>query len=229
MQRTQSTKSPRKQRKALYTVSAHLRHKLISAPLSRELASSKGVKTLPLRKGDTVRIMRGDHKGFEGKISRVDLKKYRVYVEGLTREKVDGTTIFVPVHPSKVMIKNLNLDDKWRKRTIERKISSRHEALEQPKEAVAEAAKEVNVSVEAKNVETAEKEALTEKTAKKTQTSRKKPAKRRIKQSSKEKEEKAEAKAVETQTHEIADESALKSKKKPRTAHKTTAKKNEGE
>jgi len=56
--------------------------------------------------------------GFEGKISRVDLKNYHVYVEGLTREKVDGTTIFVSIHPSKIMIKTLNLDDKWRKAVV---------------------------------------------------------------------------------------------------------------
>jgi large subunit ribosomal protein L24 len=65
--------------------------------------------------------MRGDHKGFEGKVSRVDLKRYRVYLEGLTREKVDGTTVFVALHPSKVMIKNLNLDDKVRKAVLDRK------------------------------------------------------------------------------------------------------------
>ena len=121
MQATRSVKSPRKQRKLLYNAPAHLRHKLMAAPLSPELSASKGAKTLPVRKGDTVRIMRGDHKGFEGKISRVDLKNYKIYVEGLTREKVDGTNIFISVHPSKVLVKNLNLDDKWRKAIVERK------------------------------------------------------------------------------------------------------------
>jgi large subunit ribosomal protein L24 len=121
MQTTTRVKSPRKQRKLLYNAPAHLRHKLMASPLSPKLTASKSVKTLPVRKGDTVRIMRGDHKGFEGKISRVDLKNYRIYLEGLTREKVDGTTIFLPVHPSKVMIKNLNLSDKWRKAIVERK------------------------------------------------------------------------------------------------------------
>ena len=121
MQTTTRIKSPRKQRKLLYNAPAHLRHKLMAAPLSQKLTASKSVKTLPVRKGDTVRIMRGDHKGFEGKISRVDLKNYQIYLEGLTREKVDGTTIFLPVHPSKVMIKNLNLSDKWRKAIVERK------------------------------------------------------------------------------------------------------------
>jgi large subunit ribosomal protein L24 len=93
----------------------------MSAPLSRELVASRGAKTLPVRKGDTVRIQRGDNKGFEGKVSRVDLKAFRIYMEGLTREKVDGTNIFLPVHPSKVEIRNLNLDDKRRKAILDRK------------------------------------------------------------------------------------------------------------
>jgi large subunit ribosomal protein L24 len=128
MQATKRVKNPRKQRKRLYNAPAHLRHKLMAAPLSPELISSKGAKSLPVRKGDTVRVMRGDHAGFEGKVSRVDLKRYRIFLEGLTREKVDGTNIFVSVHPSKIMIKNLKLDDKWRKAVVERKME-----LESPK------------------------------------------------------------------------------------------------
>jgi len=66
-------------------------------------------------------IMRGDRKGSEGKVTQIDRKKYRLFVEGATREKVDGTTTFIPIHPSKVMITRLNLDDKWRKKILERK------------------------------------------------------------------------------------------------------------
>jgi large subunit ribosomal protein L24 len=112
---------PGKQRKMLYNAPHHIRQKIMAAPLSPELIASKGVKSLPIRKGDTIQITRGDNKGFEGKISRVDLKRYRIFIEGLTREKVDGTNIFSSVHPSKVMIKKLNLDDRWRKAIIERK------------------------------------------------------------------------------------------------------------
>jgi len=68
--------------------------------------------------GDTVRVMRGDRKGLEGKVTSVDQKKYRIFIEGVTREKVDGTTTLVPVHPSKVMITSLNLDDKWRRESL---------------------------------------------------------------------------------------------------------------
>jgi large subunit ribosomal protein L24 len=117
----QMTKNPSTQRKMLFNAPAHKRHKLMAAPLSPELLAQRGVKSLPVRKGDTVRITRGDHKGFEGKISRIDLKHYRVFLEGLTREKVDGTTVFVALHPSKIMIKALNLDDKARKAVLDRK------------------------------------------------------------------------------------------------------------
>ena len=134
MQDTKRIKNPGKQRKRLFNAPAHIRHKLMAAPLSKELTASKGAKTLPVRKGDTVQIKRGDNKGFEGKVSRVDLKAYRIYLEGLTREKVDGTNIFISVHPSKVQIRSLNLDDKWRKNILERKKSVEKTAkAEKPK------------------------------------------------------------------------------------------------
>jgi large subunit ribosomal protein L24 len=130
MQASKSVKNPGKQRQRLFNAPAHIRHKLMSAHLAPDLIKTHGIKSLPVRKGDTVRIMRGDREGFEGKISRVDLANYRVFIEGLTREKVDGTVIFVAVHPSKVLIKTLNLDDKWRKRTLQRKqpLEKREEA-----------------------------------------------------------------------------------------------------
>jgi large subunit ribosomal protein L24 len=137
----QATKNPGKQRKILFNAPAHKRHKLMGAPLSSELLAQKGVKTLPVRKGDTVRILRGDHKGFEGKVSRVDLKHYRVYIEGLTREKVDGTTVFVALHPSKILIKTLNLDDKVRKAVLARKKPIIKKAKKPQKKVEAEAAK----------------------------------------------------------------------------------------
>lgn len=115
------TVKPSKQRKRLFQAPDHIRYKHFAALLSPELRKSYGTRSLPVRSGDTVRVMRGDRKGFEGKVSRVDRRSYRIYVEGLTREKVDGTTVFVPVHPSKVMITKLNLEDKWRKKILERK------------------------------------------------------------------------------------------------------------
>ncbi len=184
MQALKPVTKPSKQRKRLYQAPDHIRYKLMAAPLSPELRASHEVKALPVRSGDTVRIMKGDHKGFEGKITRVDRGKYRIYVEGLTREKVDGTTIFVPVHPSKVMITKLNLDDKWRKRILERK-KARHLAKKEVTEKVVEKKREV--VVEEKIVEEKPKrrkkapvkKPRTKKARKKTEEKEKKPRKRK--------------------------------------------------
>ena len=126
------TIQPRKQHKMLHEAPSHVRSKLFSAPLSSTLKDTHRVSSIPIRTGDTVRIMRGDKKGVEGKVTKVDRSKYRLFVEGITREKVDGTAIQVPIHPSKVMITNLNLDDKRRRESL--KVEAPKEA-EKPAEA----------------------------------------------------------------------------------------------
>lgn len=151
---------PGKQRKMLYTAPLHIRQKIMASPLSPELIASKGVKSLPVRKGDTIQITRGDNKGFEGKISRVDLKRYRIFIEGLTREKVDGTNIFISIHPSKVMIKKLNLDDRWRKAIIERKnpinkIDKEKEVVKKPKKSTKKSSDQPKVEKNVKLVDKA--------------------------------------------------------------------------
>jgi len=170
MQTVKAVTKPAKQRKMLFQAQDHIRYKLFAAPLSPELRKSHGVKTIPVRSGDTVRIMRGDHKGFEGKIASVDRKKYRIYVEGLTREKVDGTTTFVPIHPSKVMITRLNLDDKWRKKILERKKEARKKLEEAAEKKVPEKVEEVKEEV----IE--EKVAVEEKPKRRRRKAPKKPA-----------------------------------------------------
>lgn len=129
------TTKPTKQRKRMYQASVSDRYKRFSAPLSAKLKESHGISSLPVRNGDTVMVMRGDRKGSEGKINQIDRKKYRIFIEGATREKVDGTTIPVPIHPSKVVITRLNLDDKWRKKVLERKASTEkaESSKEEPK------------------------------------------------------------------------------------------------
>jgi len=203
MQTTKPITKPSKQRKRFFQAPAHVRHKLLAAHLSPELRGFHIVKRFPVRTGDTVRIMRGDHKGFEGKISRVDLKSYSIYVEGLTREKVDGTTIFVPVHPSKVIVTHLNLDDKWRKEILETK----KEAFKKPKARMLPAKPkekpeekppeivEVEEAVEEKVV--AEKEAPAEEKAVVKREPKKRVAKRKRKIVKKKPAVKAETKAKE--------------------------------
>lgn len=120
MKRPKSAK-PRKQRKFLYVAPLHLRRKILASHLSKELIEKYKRRALPLRKGDEVQVMRGKFKGKTGKIARVNYKKYRVYVEGITRKRTVGTEAQVSLHPSKMKIINLNLDDKKRQKILERK------------------------------------------------------------------------------------------------------------
>jgi large subunit ribosomal protein L24 len=119
-----TSSKPSVQRKVLYNMPLHLRHKLFNAKLSKELVEKYGIKRLPVRVGDVVRIMRGDFAGHEGKVVNVDLKRVRIFVEGAQIKRSDGTPIYYPIHPSKVMIVKLDLSDKYRLKIIERRKGS---------------------------------------------------------------------------------------------------------
>ena len=153
------TSKPSKQRKRLFTAPLHVRYKILSAPLAPELREKYGFRSLPVRVGDKVQVMRGDFKGFEGKILSVDRKKFRITIEGITREKVDGTTINVPINPSKVMITELNLDDKWRRKIIERKSKAKEELKRRKEEEEKEKAKEEEKIKEIEEEETEKEKA----------------------------------------------------------------------
>jgi len=120
---------PKVQRKAFYNAPLHLRHKLVSAHLSRDLRDKLGIRSLPVVVGDRVMIMKGDYKGKTGKVVEVDLKGLWVKVEGITRKKADGTEVLVKFRPWNLLILDLNLKDKWRRRIIERR-GGRVEALQ---------------------------------------------------------------------------------------------------
>ena len=105
---------PRKQK--LYAASAplHSARKLVSGHLSKELRKKYGVRAVKLRKGDKVKIMRGDHKGKLGTIEEVSIKKRLIYVTGIELVRKDGTKSKVPLQPSKLQVTELELSDKYR-------------------------------------------------------------------------------------------------------------------
>ena len=114
------SKHPRKQRKKLFNAPIHIRRKMMAATLSEELREQYGRRSLPVRKGDVVKIMRGNYKGYVGKVVEVDYKKMRIAVEGVTIKKVDGKSVQRWIHPSNVMITKLELSDERRKKILER-------------------------------------------------------------------------------------------------------------
>jgi len=116
-----SSKQVSKQRKYRYNAPLHVKQGFISVHLSKELKEKYKTRALVSRKGDKVRILRGGFKGKSGKIDSINIKKEKIYVEGITISKKDGTKVPRPIHPSNLLILELNLDDKMRQKAIKRK------------------------------------------------------------------------------------------------------------
>ncbi|EYU29627.1 hypothetical protein ABFS83_12G019100 [Erythranthe nasuta] len=116
--------SRRKSRKAHFTAPSSVRRVLMSAPLSGDLRTKYNARSMPVRKDDEVQVVRGTYKGREGKVVQVYRKKWVIHIERITREKVNGSTVNVGIHPSKVVITKLRLD-KDRKSLLDRKAKGR--------------------------------------------------------------------------------------------------------
>ena len=112
---------PRKQRKYRFNAPLHIKQKFMRAHLSKELRKKYSKRNFSLRKGDNVKIMRGQFRNKHGKIERVNLKGTFVYITGIEVAKRDGTKTLFPIHPSNLMITELNMDDKIRQQMLERK------------------------------------------------------------------------------------------------------------
>ena len=108
------SKKPGKQRAKLAEMPLHQRKRLVCAHLSKELRESLKKRSLPVKKGDTVKIMRGKFRGKTGKVVRVDLRKARVYIEKITRKKTDGSEILVPFNASNLKIVSVDRSDEKR-------------------------------------------------------------------------------------------------------------------
>ncbi|MBI2564455.1 50S ribosomal protein L24 [Candidatus Woesearchaeota archaeon] len=109
-----SSKKPRKQHKYLAKAPLHIKSKFLQSHLSKELQKNHKIKTLRVRKGDKVKVMRGSFKGVVGEVMRVDVKRERVFVQGAEFAKKDGSKIVYPIHSSKLLIQELYLKDKKR-------------------------------------------------------------------------------------------------------------------
>lgn len=115
-----SSSQTRKQRKYVHNAPLHIKHKLVSSGLSSELKQKYNVRSLPVRKGDTVTIITGQFKGTSGKVTKISLARMYAHIEGAVIKKQNGSDSFYPIHPSNLKITELNLSDKLRVKKIER-------------------------------------------------------------------------------------------------------------
>jgi len=195
---------PRKQRKMLFNAPLHRRRKWLAAHLDEPLLLKYDRRSLPVIKGDTVKIMRGIFKGHVNKVIKVDVKRGFVEVEGAIMTKADGKKVAKPIHPSNLLITKLNLTDPWRRRKLEKGLPE-----EVRKEIEKEAEEQLREMEEEKAKELAEKEEITEEA-------------KEIKKEEKPEEKKEEKKPKEKKTEAGKKKSKASTKK---TATKTTEKK----
>ena len=105
------SKKPSKQRKALFNYKNHHRSKLLSARVADFVREEYGIKALPLRVGDDVRVVKGEFKDFEGEVIEIT-KNLRAKIKEVTFDKADGTEFHPTIHISKLMITKLSKEKK---------------------------------------------------------------------------------------------------------------------
>ena len=116
-----ASKQPRKQRKYQHNAPLHVKAKQINATLHKDLRKKYTIRTIRLREGDKVKILRGQYKGQEGKIEEVNIKRGRIFITKVERAKKDGSKSKVPIHPSNVQVLDLQLEDKKRVERLSKK------------------------------------------------------------------------------------------------------------
>lgn len=115
---TTSSRLPRQQRKAAYNADLFERRRRMAVPLSRELRRRYGRRRIPVRKGDTVRILSGSYVGREERVAKVNLDTYSLTLDNVTGKTGDQKLKPLPIRPSHLLLTKLNLSDPWRRRIL---------------------------------------------------------------------------------------------------------------
>jgi ribosomal protein uL24 len=103
---------------AYFSAPLHAQSKRLSAGLSDSLREKYGIASMRIRKDDVVKIMSGEYKDVEGKVTHIHISDSQISVEGVTKEKLSGGTAPVKIHTSNVMITSLELHDKYRSQKV---------------------------------------------------------------------------------------------------------------
>lgn len=119
----------------IYRASLRTKSNQLGSPLSKDLQKKYGKRSVRVVKGDTVKVIRGEYKDVDGKVSKVSTQKNSVAIEGIKKEKGKGDKFDVFIHSSNVMVTDLNTVDAWRIGKIEGKKGSKIKSEEKSKEA----------------------------------------------------------------------------------------------
>ena len=105
----------------------------MSCHLSKSLRDQYKLRSLPIKRGDEVKILKGKAKGKFGKVVQVYRKRNCIYVDKVQREKQNGQTVFLPIKPCYCVVEKL-LINKDRSKTIERNAANKAHAAEKYKQ-----------------------------------------------------------------------------------------------
>lgn len=104
----------------IFVAPQHIVSKQLGSRLSKELRTKYHHSNVRVIVGDSVKVLRGEFKGIEGKVTHVSTEKRGIAIEGIKREKLKGGNVDIYIHPSNVIITDLNLKDKWRQSRLEK-------------------------------------------------------------------------------------------------------------
>jgi large subunit ribosomal protein L26e len=132
MKRHQIASKRRAQRKLQLGAPSSVKRKLMSSHLNKSLRDQYKIRSLPIKRGDEVKILKGKGKGKTGKVVQVYRKRNVIYVDKVQRDKQNGQTVFLPIKPSYCLIEKL-LINKDRTKTIEKRAAINLKAAEKHK------------------------------------------------------------------------------------------------
>ena len=128
-----ASSQPRKQRKYLANAQLHLRKKFVNVNLSKDLRKKQNKRNIQIKKGDKIKIMRGEFSGEVGKVLEVNLKKSLIVVEGIQAKKRDGSKVNIKLQPSNLQI--IELSERLKKTQTAKKQEVLNPQAKMPNEA----------------------------------------------------------------------------------------------
>ena len=115
---TTLSRLPRKQRRAIFVAHTAERRRRMAVLLSRELRARYGRRQIPIRKGDTARVIRGSYIGREERVAKVDRRRYAITLDNITVKTGEAKLKPLPIRTSHLVLTRLNLADAWRRRVL---------------------------------------------------------------------------------------------------------------
>lgn len=114
-----SSEDPSKQRKYRRNAPQHVKEKFISSNVSEDLRDQLGTRSIRLRAGDQIEVMRGDQAGENGIVNDIDYENEVVFADGITTNRQDGTEVQIALRPSNLQVVAMNVDDQRRMEKFE--------------------------------------------------------------------------------------------------------------